>query len=165
MKHDISDSDWNDYLDGIADQSLRDRIEAHLSDCLSCWNDYEQLQWATNKLQLAGDEARFKLALDDDELHQIKQDLLRRLNSPNSKQAKNSIVRDQLKNLKTVLSPVCGSEAAARALSVAANQSPARSLESVTTENWQPFLERLTVIAAAMCGDTFAGLVRESGQI
>jgi hypothetical protein len=49
-------------------------------------------------------------------------------------------------------------------LHAAAKNSPARSLERVTTDNWDPFLEKLTAIAAAMCGESFAGLIRERGQ-
>lgn len=165
MKHDISNSDWNDYLDGTATASVKNRIESHLIGCLDCWDYYEQLLLATQKLQSAGEQARFKLTLDDGQLHHMLQEVFWQLNSSSTKHSKNTQVQEQLNNLETVLSPVCGSEAAARALKAAANQSPARSLESITTENWQPFLERLTVIAAAMCGDTFAGLVRESGQI
>ncbi len=50
-------------------------------------------------------------------------------------------------------------------METAAQHSPALSLADVTTENWEPFLERLTKLAAALCGDTFARLIWERGQL
>jgi hypothetical protein len=67
--------------------------------------------------------------------------------------------------LETMLAPFWGSQAAASALQTAAKNSPARTLEQVTPHNWKEFLERLTAIAAAICGETFAGLVWERGQL
>ncbi|MBK9316111.1 MAG: hypothetical protein IPM55_18000 [Acidobacteria bacterium] len=43
----------------------------------------------------------------------------------------------------------------------AARYSPAQSFESVGPDNSEPFLDRLTNITAAMCGDTFASLIQE----
>jgi anti-sigma factor RsiW len=74
-------------------------------------------------------------------------------------------LRGRLDTLETVLAPMCGAQAAARVLHTAARHSPARSLADVTHENWEPFMERLTAITAAMCGDTFASLVWERGQL
>jgi hypothetical protein len=74
-------------------------------------------------------------------------------------------VQGRLNKLETVLAPFCGAQAAVCALNAAAQNSPARSLDRVTPENWDPFLERLATIATAMCGATFAGLIRESGEL
>jgi len=73
-------------------------------------------------------------------------------------------VQGQLNLLERALAPFCGTQAAVRALHAAAKNSPARSLERVTPDNWEPFMEKLTHIAAAMCGETFASLIWERGR-
>jgi hypothetical protein len=160
MKHGISELEWNDYLDGQATAEVRDLIEAHMIGCLECWEFYEQLSDATEELLEAGEEARRGLTLEDRRLHLMLRGVFSRLRTGEAR----SQVEGRLSLLETVLAPFCGAHAAACALQVAAQNSPARSLDRVTPDNWEPFLERLTVIAAAMCGATFAGLIRESGR-
>jgi len=66
--------------------------------------------------------------------------------------------------LETVMAPFFGTRTAVSALHAAAKNSPARSLEQVTPDNWEPFLKNLSSIAAEMCGETLAGLIWERGQ-
>ncbi len=165
MQHGITEPEWNDYLDGSAEAALRDRIEAHLIGCMSCWEFYEQLAGASQQLNDAGREARDHLTLDDRRLHAMLRGVFASLRAGGAGATTPEQVRVWLDSLETVLAPICGTQAAARVLQTAAQRSPARSLERVRPENWEPFLERLTAIAAAMCGDTFASLVRERGQL
>jgi hypothetical protein len=73
-------------------------------------------------------------------------------------------IQQRLDALAEVMAPMCGSQTAIKALRAAAQVSPARSLESVTEDNWTSFLSSLKPIAAVMCGETGARLVWESGQ-
>jgi hypothetical protein len=164
MKHGISELEWNDYLDGRAATEVRDRIEAHMIGCLECWESYERLSGATEELHSAGEEARQGLTVDDRQLHLMLRGTFSRLRADNASPAVSSQVQGRLNQLETVLAPFCGAQAAVFALHAAAQNSPARSLDQVTPENWAPFLERLATLATAMCGATFAGLVRESGR-
>jgi len=164
MKHGITELEWNDYLDGRAAAGVRDRIEAHFIGCLECWEFYEQMSGATEEMVEASEEARHGLTLEDRQLHLMLHGVFSRLRTGDAGGTVQAQVRGRLSLLETVLAPFCGAQAAASALQAAARNSPARSLEQVTPDNWEPFLEKLTVIAAAMCGETFAGLVRESGQ-
>jgi len=164
MKHGIAELEWNDYLDGRATDEVRDRIEAHLIGCLECWEFYEQMSGATQELLEAGEEARQGLTLEDRQLHAMLRGVFARLGTTEAGAAAPSCVQGQLNLLETVLAPFCGTQAAVSALHAAAENSPAHSLDRVTPDNWEPFLKKLTAIAAAMCGETFAGLVWESGQ-
>jgi hypothetical protein len=164
MKHGISELEWNDYLDGRATDEVRDRIEAHFIGCLECWEFYEQMACATQELIAAGEEARQGLSVEDRQLHTMLRGVFARLEAGQAETSVHLQVRGRLNLLETVLTPFFGTRATARALDAAAKNSPARSLDRVTLENWEPFLERLTAIAAAMCGETFAGLIRESGR-
>jgi hypothetical protein len=164
MKHGISELEWNDYLDGRAPAEVRDRIEAHLIGCLECWEFYEQMSGATLELMTAGEEARQELTLEDRQLHVMLRGVFSRLGAGEAGSVVRAQVQGRLTVLETVLAPFCGTQAALCALQVAAKDSPARSLEQVTPDNWEPFLKRLTAIAAAMCGETLAGLIWESGQ-
>jgi hypothetical protein len=164
MKHGISELDWNDYLDRCAPQEMCDRIEAHMIGCLECWEFYERASSTTRVLLDAGEEARARTIPEDRQLHRMLSGVFARIRAAEPKAAGHSQVKGRLCRLETVLAPFCGPQAAVCALQAAARSSPAASLDQVTLDNWGPFLERLTAIAAAMCGETFAGLVRESGQ-
>lgn len=161
MKHGITEQEWNDYLDGRAAAPVRDRIEAHFTSCMSCWEFYEQMSGATEALHAAGEEARRELTLGDRPLHRMLRGVFAQIRLEEDGPTQ---LQGRLNTLETVLAPFCGTQVAARALQAAARHSPARSLEQVTDANWEPFLERLTDITAAMCGDTWATLMREQGQ-
>lgn len=161
MKHGISEQEWNDYIEGLASAVTRDRIEAHLTACQSCWNFYEQAVRLNEALGEAGEEACRHLTLDNRQLHRLLRGTFVQLHREPA--VTQSQVCGRLGRLKRVLTPFCGAEAAMRALQAAARHSPANSLDCVTYDNWEPFLERLAAIAAAMCGETFGSLVREQG--
>lgn len=164
MNHGITEQEWNDYLDAGATAPVRDRIEAHIAGCLSCWEFYEQMAGATEALHVAGDEARRMLTLEDRQFHRMLRGVFAELHEE-AETTTTQPLQGRLDSLETTLTPFCGTQVAARALQAAAQHSPARSLEKVTQANWEPFLERLTAIAAAMCGDTLATLLREQGQL
>lgn len=158
MKHGISEQEWDDYLEGRTDEKMRDRLEAHLIGCLSCWETHETLAHAERTLRQAARELSFDLNVSDRDLNLAKQRVFANLDrSENGVQAR-------LDALAAVLAPMCGEQIAKNALLSAAVDSPARSLERVSAANWTPFLTRLTKIAAVMCGDAGASLVWESGQ-
>jgi len=167
--HGIPEKEWNDYIEGLADEAARDRIEAHLIGCLSCWEFYEQMVHVTGALRSSGKDLRAVLALSDRQLHSGLQGVFAKLQvAENINAAAESsaphFIQEKLQVLAAVMSPMCGSHTAAKALQAAAEVSPARSLERVTADNWTPFLKSLKSIAAVMCGETGAHLVWESGQ-
>jgi predicted anti-sigma-YlaC factor YlaD len=165
MKHGISEHEWSDYLDGWATSEVRDRIETHFIGCLQCWEFYERMCGATEVLVDAGEEARQALTLEDRDLHAMLSGAFSRLRAGEVMTPVPAQVQGRLDMLETMLAPFWGTQAVASALQTAAKNSPARSLEKVTVDNWEQFLERLTAIAAAICGETFAGLVWERGQL
>src|SRR5512145_1882437 len=68
MTHIISEEEWNDYIEGQIDDETRDRIEAHLIGCLSCWEFYERMANATRALRASGAGMRAIFALQDRQL-------------------------------------------------------------------------------------------------
>ena len=161
MEHEITELEWNDYFDGTASERLRARIDAHIAACLECWEFHQDMVCGIRVLNQVCEEARRALQVDDQHL---KAEMLRLRDRLRNTARRRSPVQGRLNLLETVLEPYFGAGATERALQVAAKNSPARSLEQVTTDNWEPFMEKLTAIAAAMCGETFAGLVWERGQ-
>src|SRR5262249_58483490 len=65
MTHLFSEEEWNDYIDGRIDDEARDRIEAHIIGCLSCWEFYERMATATRALTACGAGLRAAFALQD----------------------------------------------------------------------------------------------------
>jgi Putative zinc-finger len=167
MIHGISEKEWNDYLEGHLDEAARDRIEAHLIGCLSCWEFHEQMALTTQALRSAGSGIRDTLTLQDLQLRKGLHGVFTRIRTAELETVyiRQSSVKQRLEALAAVMAPMCGSQTARKALSAAAQVSPARSLEQVTLENWTPFLTSLKSIATVMCGETGAHLVWESGQI
>jgi putative zinc finger protein len=167
MIHGISEKEWNDYLEGVLDEAGRDRIEAHLIGCLSCWEFHEQMALTTQALRIAGADIRDDLSLQDHQLRQGMRGVFARIRSAELETvfSEQSSIKQRLDALAAVMAPMCGSQTARKALNAAARVSPARSLEQVTLENWTPFLTSLKSIAIVMCGETGAHLVWESGQI
>src|SRR5882672_8142614 len=151
MTHLFSEEEWNDYLEEQIDDETRDRFEAHLIGCLSCWKFYERMANATQALRVSGAGLRSVFAKID-EAEGAKRDQPRR------------VIQQRLDALAAVMAPMCGSQTATKALRAAAQVSHARSLERVTEDNWTSFLMSLKPIAAVMCGETGARLVWESGQ-
>lgn len=165
MRHGITEQEWNDYIDGIAGPEVRSRIEAHLIGCVQCWEFHDQLANVNQVLEEAGSQARGELNMDDRRLHIMLRRVFDALRTPESGTVTQQQVRIWIDSLETLLAPFCGAQAAALAMETAARYSPARSIDGISPENWEPFLDRLSSITAAMCGDTFASLVQERGQL
>jgi len=165
MNHGISDQEWNDYIDGIATADVSARIQSHCAVCTECWEFYDQMSCSTLLLQDAAGDARRGFTLDSSHLDHLLTNVLAAIRSGEGGSFDPVHVKGRLDMLETVFAPFCGSQAAARALQSAAAQSRARTIEQITEDNWEPFMERLTAIAAAMVGDTFANLVWERGRL
>ncbi|HQR35098.1 MAG TPA: hypothetical protein PLK30_20340 [Blastocatellia bacterium] len=167
MIHGFTEKDWNDYVEGLTDDQTRDRIEAHLIGCFSCWEMYEQMAETTTALRSSGDILRGIFALQDQQLHDGLRAVFARIKeeTPVDSAAHSREVRARLNFLEAVLAPMCGSQTASKALRAAALTTSASTPDFVTIENWEPFLERLTSFATVMCGETGANLVRASGKI
>lgn len=169
MTHVISEETWNDYIEGQIDDEARDRIEAHLIGCLSCWEFHERMANATQALRVNGAGMRAIFALQDQQLSAGLRGVFRKINAADTERTERvphprRAIQQKLDALAAVMTPMCGSQTAIKALRAAAQVSPASSLERVTEDNWTSFLASLKSIAAVMCGETGARLVWESGQ-
>src|SRR5262245_46574128 len=166
MTHLFSEEEWNDYVEGRIDDESRDRIEAHLIGCLSCWEFHERMATATRALVASGAGMRAVFALQDRRMNAGLRALFAIINEAEATERDRPLraIQQRLDALAAVMTPMCGSQTAAKALRAAAQVSHARSLERVTEDNWTSFLASLKTIAAVMCGETGARLVWESGQ-
>jgi hypothetical protein len=166
MTHLFSEEEWNDYIEGRTDNEARDRIEAHLIGCLSCWEFHERMATATRALVASGAGMRAVFALQDRRLNAGLRAVFAKINEAEAAERDRPLraIQQRLDALAAVMAPMCGSQTATKALRAAAQVSPACSLERVTEDNWTSFLASLKTIAAVMCGETGARLVWESGQ-
>jgi hypothetical protein len=165
MNHGIGDQEWNDYIDGIATVEVTNRIQSHCAVCQECSEFHELISCSSRLLEEASLTERRRFEMDRSQIDRMRANVLVAISSGGKSTADKSQVKGRLDMLEMVLAPYCGTRAAARALQSAAAQSTARTLEHVTADNWEPFLERLTAIAASMVGDTFANLVWERGRL
>ena len=161
MNHGITDKEWMLYLEGELDEEALERLENHLVSCKSCWEHFDQMAGAEEQLRVTGEGIRRELALCDRALYRA---LVSTVSRISRQERPADDVKARLDYLRATMAPMCGAHTAERALRLAAEASPAKSLEAVTVEHWNPFLLTLTSIAAAMCGQTAADLIWESGQ-
>jgi anti-sigma factor RsiW len=166
MTHIFSEEEWNDYIEGEVDDETRDRFEAHLIGCLSCWKFYQRMTNATQALRVSGAGMRAVFALQDRQLSSGLRAVFAKIDETEAarRDRPRRMIQQRLDALAAVMAPMCGSQTATKALRAAAQVSPARSLERVTEDNWTSFLTSLKPIADVMCGETGARLVWESGQ-
>src|SRR5262245_46056030 len=166
MTHLFSEEEWNDYIEGRTDGEARDRIEAHLIGCLSCWEFHERMATATRSLRASGAGMRAAFALQDRQLNAGLRAVFAKINEAEAAKRDRPLraIQQRLDARAAVMTPMCGSRTAAKALRAAAQVSLACSLERVTEDNWTSFLTSLKTIAAVMCGETGARLVWERGQ-
>lgn len=169
MIHGFSEQEWNDYVESLVDETTRDRIEAHLIGCISCWEFNEQLARTTQAVRTGGDRLREVFVLGDEQLHSGLRGVFEKIRQFESAELQaeeppHRAIQQKLDKLAAVMTPMCGSQTALMALQAAASESQARSLEKITADNWTPFLTSLKSIAIVMCGETGGHLVWESGQ-
>jgi hypothetical protein len=159
MKEEFSEEEWDEYLTGRIAPEARARIDAHLVVCSACWQLYEEQAPAMHAVVEAAVDARAHLTISDQQLRSMFSQVLTTIRAAEDNSP--AQIRNGLDFLNSLLIPVFGPEATHRALRLAAT----RSLDQVTSESWNPFLERLANITSIICGDVFAGMIREHGQM
>jgi hypothetical protein len=164
MKHGISSENWEDYLAGNLPPEARDRIEAHLIGCVACWEFQERLAVLDERLRDAGAALESSHALSNEKLKAGLRGVYSLICASRETGAPLTPVQQRLDELEAVMTVFCGAQTATNAMQAAAQHSPARSLKQVTSENWEPFLQRLTAIAHVICGRTGAHWLLESGR-
>lgn len=160
MIHGFTEQEWEAYVEGRLPAAEQDRFEAHMLGCWSCWDRYDQMKLATDQLREAGAAVRRSLQPPHTQMQTAFRQVLQRWGTPITPEQ----IQVRLERLEAVLAGMCGTRTATHALRHAAKQSPAQTLEHVTSDNWEPFLENLTSLAIVMCGETGAHLVRRKGQ-
>jgi hypothetical protein len=159
MKHEFSDEEWDDYLTGRIASDARARIDAHLVVCSACWQLYLEQAPAIDAVVEAAAEIREHLTISDRQLLSMFSQTMATIRA--AEDTTPAQIRHGMEFLKSLLIPVFGPEATERALQLAAT----RSLDQVTRESWNPFLERLAGMTSIICGDVFAGMIREHGRM
>ncbi len=161
MNHGITDREWMLYLEGELDEAGVQNLESHLVGCKSCWEHFDQLAGAGEQLRITGEAIRRELTLCDRALYRA---LVSTVSRINRQEKPADDMKARLDYLRATMAPMCGARTVERALRLAAEASPAKTLDAVSAEHWNPFLLMLTSIAAVMCGETAADLIWESGQ-
>ena len=165
MKHGITEEEWEDYLTDQSTQHSRQQIDAHLVKCSHCWERYQHESPTMLALAAAAKEAKEKLVVSDERLRSMLAVVIADGRSLEEVSTTPDEIRSGLHVLRAILVPVFGTKAAQRAMVLAANGSASRPLERMSRESWNAFVERLATIISIICGDIFAGLIREHGQL
>src|SRR5215470_7995896 len=121
MMHVSSEESWNDYIEGQIDDESRDRIEAHLIGCLSCWEFYERMANATQALRVNGAGMRALFALQDQQLSAGLRGVFAKIYEeadtaqPERVAQPRRAIQLKLETLAAVMTPMCGSQTAIKA--------------------------------------------------
>jgi hypothetical protein len=165
LKHGITEEEWEDYLADQCTQHSRQRIDAHLVRCPDCWQRYQDESPTMLALAAAAREAKEKLVVTDERMRSMLAVVIANARGLEDASTTPDEISRGLHFLRTILVPVFGPNAAQCAMVLAANGSATRPLERMTLESWNNFVERLATIISIICGDVFAGLIREHGQL
>ena len=165
MKHGFTEEEWEDYLADQSTQQSRQRIDAHLVTCSPCWQRYQDESPTILALVAAAREAKENLVVSDERLDSMLAAVMANARDLNDASTTPPEIRSGLHFLRAILVPVFGPNAARCAMVLAANGSASRPLERMTLESWTTFVERLAAIISIICGDVFAALIREHGQL
>lgn len=165
MKHGFTEEEWEDYLADQSTQQSRQRIDAHLVSCSQCWQRYENESPTILALVAAASEAKETLVVSDERLRSMLAVVMANARDLEDVSTTPDEIRGGLHFLREILVPVLGPKAAHCAMVLAANGSAFRPLERMTPESWSTFVERLAAIISIICGDVFAALIRERGQL
>ena len=165
MKHGFTEEEWEDYLANQSTQQSRQRIDAHLGRCSHCWQRYQDESPTILALVAAAKEAKEKLVVSDERLRSMLAVVMANARGLDDVSTTPVEIRSGLHFLRAILVPVFGPNAAHCAMVLAANGSASRPLERMTLESWSTFVERLAAIISIICGDVFAALIREHGQL
>lgn len=165
MKHGFTEEEWEDYLADQSTQQSRQRIDAHLVTCSHCWQRYQDESPTILALVAAAREAKEKLVVSDERLHSMLAAVMADARGLEDVSTTTDEIRSGLHFLRAILVPVFGPKAAHCAMVLAANGSASRPLGRMTRESWSTFVEQLAAIISIICGDVFAALIREHGQL
>ncbi len=165
MKHGITEEEWEDYLANQSTQYSRQRIDAHLVGCSQCWERYQDESPTILALAAAAREAKETLVVSDERLRSMLAVVMANARGFGEVSTTTDEIRSGLHFLRTILDPVFGPNAAQCAMVLAANGSASHPLERMTAQSWNAFVERLATLISIICGDVFAGLIREQGQL
>jgi hypothetical protein len=116
-------------------------------------------------LAAAANEAKEKLVVSDERLRSMLAVVIANARGLDDVSTTPDEISSGLHFLRAILVPVFGPNAAQCAMVLAANGSAARPLERMTLQSWSTFVERLAAIISIICGDVFAALIREQGQL
>lgn len=165
MKHGFTEEEWEDYLSDQSTQQSRQRIDAHLVTCSHCWQRYQDESPTILALVAAAREAKEALVVPDERLRSMLAVVMANARGLEDVSTTTDEIRSGLHFLRAILVPVFGPKAADCAIVLAANGSASRPLGRMTHESWDTFVERLAAIISIICGDVFAALIREHGQL
>ena len=116
-------------------------------------------------LVAAAREAKETLVVSDERLRSMLAAVMANARGLEEVSTTTDEIRSGLHFLRAILVPVFGPKASDCAMVLAANGSTSRPLARMTRESWSTFVERLAAIISIICGDVFAALIREHGQL
>jgi predicted anti-sigma-YlaC factor YlaD len=159
MKQTFSRQQWVEYTSGVAPVELTFEIDRHIGRCEECAQISRQFAEVDRELIAAVAALRDSIPVSEWSAERAYETWRRQRPSvAEADRVSNRIVRLQL-----FLAPICGFGTAQRAM-LAAGESAAAPVDLLTELEWPAFLQHLSSIVGALCGEPAGRLLWYLGQ-
>ena len=154
MAHEISEQQLLAEVEGTADASLRDCIQAHLGVCSECAARHEQLRTWHERLAGEGARIRAAMAVEGEAVERLLAASMERIAAagPPSASAAEGVVM-----LRSLLAPVFGAGTVQAAAEMALRS--AAPIGGLTGATWAAFTAALSGMLETICGMAAGRLV------
>ena len=166
MKHDISEQQWLEYLEGSLPRERQDRIRNHLGGCAECAALLQELRAWHELMTREGSRLRLSFEVPGREIDHLIAGALERIRAagPHELRIRNAwTAAEGMFLLHSLMEPICGLGTARATMNLAVQRSTAGTSGNVNGSNWRLFVANLSEAIASVCGSAAGRLVDRVG--
>lgn len=160
MRNTFPRKEWVEYACDTLPPDRKAAMDKHIAECAECRAISAQLLQVDRRLVAAAALLRESLPPESIPAREAFEEWRNRVGvAPES-----GFVPQGLLRMELFLTPICGFRTAERAMLVATRQALAESVDLLTEVHWPAFVDSLSSIASALCGEPAGDLLREIGR-
>lgn len=166
MKHDISEQEWLEYMNGSLPRARQDRIRNHIEGCAECAALLQELNAWHQLMAQEGSRLRLSFEIPEREIDHLITGAIERIRAaePQELQVCGAWTpAEGMFLLHSLMEPICGLGTARATMNLAVQRSTADSSGGVNGGNWRLFVANLSEAIASVCGSAAGRLVDRVG--
>jgi len=162
--HGISEAEWIAYIDEQMDEPARIRIQEHLRDCAACQRIVSELLYSQGLLVEQTDRFVREFEITPADVARIVSAGMTRIRSaPEATGPEGYGIEGWVGQLRSTLTPICGSTMADISMKLAAYDAANSSVDALKEIHWGEFVSHLSTNVASLCGCAAGSLIARTG--